>query len=53
MFFVIIKVKFDRPLQKLIGTDQDKTSSIKASYNKKYSYCSYNLVRQSKGKYWP
>ena len=32
--FVIIMVKFDIPLQKPIGTDQDKTSSIKASYNK-------------------
>ena len=27
-------VKFDRPLQKSIGTDQDETTSIKASYNK-------------------
>ena len=33
-FFVIKNVKFDKPLQKPIGTDQDKTSSIKASYNK-------------------
>ena len=27
-------VKFDRPLQKPIETDQAETSSIKASYNK-------------------
>ena len=27
-------MKFDRSLQKPIGTDQDKTSNIKASYNK-------------------
>ena len=33
-FFGIKNAKFDRPLQKLIGTDQDKTSSIKVSYNK-------------------
>ena len=33
-FFVIKNAKFDRPLQKPIGTDQDETSSIKASYNK-------------------
>ena len=33
-FFVIKNAKFDKPLQKLIGTDQDETSSIKASYNK-------------------
>ena len=33
-FFVIKKVKFDRQLQKPIGTDVDKTSSIKPSYNK-------------------
>ena len=33
-FFVIKNAKFDKPLQKPIGTDQDETSSIKASYNK-------------------
>ena len=33
-FFVLKKVKFDRRLQKLIGTDQDETSSNKALYNK-------------------
>ena len=33
-FFVIKNAKFYRPLQKLIGTNQDETSSIKASYNK-------------------
>ena len=33
-FFVIKNVKFDRRLQKSIGADQDKTSSINASYNK-------------------
>ena len=33
-FFVIKNTKFDRPLQKPIGTDQDETRSIKASYNK-------------------
>ena len=33
-FFVIKSTKFDRLLQKPIETDQDKTSSIKASYNK-------------------
>ena len=33
-FFVLKKVKFDRRLQKQIDTDQDKTSSIKTSYNK-------------------
>ena len=33
-FSVIKNAKFERPLQKPIGTDQDKTSSIKASYNK-------------------
>ena len=32
-FFVIKNAKFDRALQKLIGTDEDETSSIKA-YNK-------------------
>ena len=32
--FCIQKVKFDRRLQKQIGTDQDETSSIKALYNK-------------------
>ena len=32
-FFVLKKVKFDRRLQKLIGTDQDETSNIKALYN--------------------
>ena len=32
--FVIQNVKFDRRLQKLIGTDQDETSSISTSYNK-------------------
>ena len=34
IFFVVKKAKFDRRLQKPIGTDQDETSSIKASYNK-------------------
>ena len=29
-----VKFKFDYALQKLIGTDQDQTSSIKALYNK-------------------
>ena len=33
-FFVIKNMKFDKPLQKPIGTDQDETSNIKASYNK-------------------
>ena len=33
-FFVLKKIKFDRRLQKVIDTDQDETSSIKASYNK-------------------
>ena len=33
-FFVIKNAKFDRQLQKSIGADQDKTSSINASYNK-------------------
>ena len=33
-FFVIKNAKFDRRLQKPIGTDQDETSKIKASYNK-------------------
>ena len=33
-FFVIKNAKFDRQLQKSIGAGQDKTSSIKASYNK-------------------
>ena len=33
-FFVIKMVKFNRPLQKPIETDQDNTSNIKASYNK-------------------
>ena len=33
-FFVIKNAKFDKPLQKPIETDQDETSSIKASYNK-------------------
>ena len=33
-FLVIKKAKFDKALQKPIGTDQDETSSIKASYNK-------------------
>ena len=32
--FVRKKVHFDRRLQKPIGTDQDETSSIKASFNK-------------------
>ena len=34
IFFVIKNAKFDKPLQRPIGTDQDETSSIKASYNK-------------------
>ena len=52
-FFLIKNANFDRPLQNPIGTDQDKTSSLKVSYNKGISYCSNNLVRQSIGKYWP
>ena len=34
IFFVIKNAKFDKPLLKPIGTDQDETSSIKESYNK-------------------
>ena len=32
--FVTKKAKFDRPLQKPVGTNQDETSSIKVPYNK-------------------
>ena len=34
LFFVLKKVKFDRRLQKPIGTDQYETNSNKALHNK-------------------
>ena len=34
VLFCTQKCKIDRGFQKLIGTDHDQTSSIKASYNK-------------------
>ena len=35
IFFAMKNAKFNETSQKLIGTDQDETSSIKASYNKR------------------
>ena len=51
VIFVLKKVRFHRRLQKLIGTDQDETSSIKASYNK--GFRTIVLIRHFIGKHWP